>query len=93
MMIRTRESFAQVGQAMFGPTWQGPLQSALGINERTLRRFLAEDGPEIPEGVWRDMGKLCRDRAQQLILLADQIGAGGFQTQVNAAARPSPPRR
>jgi hypothetical protein len=92
-MIRTRESFANALQAIFGQTYLGPAGEALGINERTMRRFVADDGPEIPEGVWADLAVLCRAHAERLRLLADQMNGSGFQSQVSAGPRSIPRRQ
>lgn len=51
-----------VGEALFGSRWQTDLADALGVSDRTMRRWKA-DPSEIPETVWDDCRKLLSDRA------------------------------
>ena len=37
------DHLAAVGRALYGERWQTPLANDLNVNERTLRRWLAED--------------------------------------------------
>jgi hypothetical protein len=44
----------QIGEAIYGPTWQTDLSHAIGVSDRSMRRWAAGTD-EIPEGVWRDI--------------------------------------
>ncbi|KJC41495.1 hypothetical protein UP09_20615 [Bradyrhizobium sp. LTSP885] len=46
--------FIKIAILMFGGQWQSSLASELGINERTLRRFVAGTSP-IPVGIWNEL--------------------------------------
>lgn len=35
------EKMSKVGEAVYGSNWQSPLSRALGINDRTIRRYAA----------------------------------------------------
>jgi hypothetical protein len=49
------------GEKLFGEHWQSDLSGALGVNERSLRRWLSGQD-EIPEGVWADLLRLIETR-------------------------------
>jgi DNA-binding XRE family transcriptional regulator len=36
-----RETLIKTGEALYGPHWQRELARALGVNERTMRRWVA----------------------------------------------------
>jgi hypothetical protein len=44
-----------VGESIYGEEWQAPLSRDLGINERSMRRWVSGT-EEIPRGVWSDLG-------------------------------------
>lgn len=71
-MKLTQDHLRAVGEALYGPNWQTPLSEALGVADRTVRRWAAGDF-EIPDGVWADIGKLCRKRGLKLEKLACDI--------------------
>jgi hypothetical protein len=50
-----------VGEKLFGEHWQTNLSNALSVNERSLRRWLA-DQDEIPPGVWSDLLRIIETR-------------------------------
>jgi hypothetical protein len=50
-----------IGEKLFGQHWQSELSGALGVNERSLRRWLA-DQDEIPSGVWTDLRRIIESR-------------------------------
>ena len=55
----------EVGRALYGPRWQSDLARALGVSDRTVRRWAA--GEEQPRpGVYRDALRLVRERAEAL---------------------------
>ena len=72
-MNRTAATLRQVGEALFGPTWQTSLAAELGLADRTVRRMVAGDR-DIPAGVWDDIANLCRARAGALAGWADKLG-------------------
>lgn len=94
MMARTPATLERVGQALFGTTWLNQMAAELQINDRTLRHFMSERDP-IPDGVWRDVERLCRSRGELLISFADMLAStgGGFQTEVRSEMRRPAPRR
>ncbi len=54
-----------VGRALYGSRWQSELARALGVSDRTVRRWAA--GQEQPKaGVYRDVLVLVRERRGQL---------------------------
>ncbi len=64
-MTFTQDHLRAVGEALFGPLWQTPLSEALGVSDRTVRRWAAGDF-DIPEGVWADIAKVCKSRGAEL---------------------------
>lgn len=78
------------GKALFGPNWEGPLSQELGVNDRTMRRWMA-DPSSIPVGVWGDIVAVCRRRAETLNNLAASMGAD-FPSQVGQPLAPFPRR-
>jgi hypothetical protein len=62
MKIWTLNAF---GTALYGPRYQRELAAALGVNERTMRRWVAGDYPP-PEGVLADLRKLAAERVREL---------------------------
>lgn len=64
--------FSKIGEALYGPSWRNALADALGVAERTVRRW--QDGAsEIPDGVRADLAKLCRKHSAELAKIADQL--------------------
>lgn len=64
--------FSKIGEALYGPSWRAQLGNALGVAERTVRRW--QDGTSaIPEGLRADLAKLCRQHSAELAKLADQL--------------------
>ena len=51
----SKELLKRVGTFIYGEEWQAPLARDLGVNERSMRRWVAGTD-EIPRGVWRDLG-------------------------------------
>lgn len=64
-----------VGEALYGPSWQTPLSDALGVADRTIRRWVAGDF-EIPAGIWDELANLCDTRGTKLQALADKLRGG-----------------
>lgn len=53
------------GKALYGPRFQRELAEALGVNERTMRRWVAGD-TSPPESVLDDLRALVRERVALL---------------------------
>ena len=71
--------FADVGCALYGERWQTSISRALGVADRTVRRWIAgDDGP--PPGVWRELLTLVKSRRKALDALEERI--------ITAAAEP-----
>ena len=60
-----RNVIIQYGEALYGPRFQRELAAALGVNERTMRRWLAGDTVP-PDGVLDDLRDLVHDRIAEL---------------------------
>lgn len=71
-MARNSDALRIVGEALYGPSWQTDLSAQLEVADRTMRRWLSGD-TAIPDGIWFDLGKLCRNRSRALAKLADQL--------------------
>lgn len=56
-----RNTITQFGEALYGPRFQRELAEALGVNERTMRRWVAGD-TSPPESVLDDLKALVRER-------------------------------
>lgn len=70
--------FPEIGQSLFGPEWIAPLAGALGVSERTVRRWAGDPGA-IPRGVWGDLARMLRfeiDRLGDLRVSAASIALG-----------------
>lgn len=58
-----------VGAALYGSRWQSDLAAAIGVSDRTMRRWAAV--PEtVPAGAWADIRALCERRGQALLAIA-----------------------
>jgi hypothetical protein len=65
---------ASVGTTFYGEGehWIGRLAEDLGVNERTMRRWLASDS-EIPTRVWDDLINIAIGRAREIADLVPKI--------------------
>lgn len=45
----TRDQLRQAGVTMFGEQWQTPLAEALGVSDRTMRRWISGRFPIPPD--------------------------------------------
>lgn len=61
----------RVGQALWGTRWQTDMAEALGVSDRTVRRWVA--GERVPQGVWVDMIGIMDTRAAALNDLASTL--------------------
>ena len=61
----TPDLLREAGEALFGTLWQSELARALGVNDRTVRRWLA-GGNAIPVDVGIDLCALLNYRTLQI---------------------------
>lgn len=71
-MKLSHETLREAGEALYGPQWQTPLALALGVADRTVRRWAADEFT-IPAGIWPELAKLCRSRGRALERLAVKL--------------------
>lgn len=64
-----RNTIVQYGEALYGKNFQCALARALGINDRTMRRWMAGDTTP-PDSVLDDLQALVRERIALLRSLA-----------------------
>ena len=64
-----------VGRALYGRAWQRDLADALGVSERTVRRWVAGQPP--PPGAWADMARVAEGKAATLQGIARALSAEG----------------
>lgn len=57
---------ADIGEALFGDRWQRQLAEALGVNERTVRRWYAGTATPSP-GVYRELLAIAEKRKARLV--------------------------
>ena len=81
----------EFGIALYGPDWKADMQMLLGVEERTLRRWMADPGA-VPAGVTDELYQAAAERAQLLQRILAQKEESGFQRQVNATMRAPTPR-
>jgi len=67
-----RDRLIQVGEALYGPRFQRELAGALGVNERTMRRWVAGDF-DPPESLRADLLRLLKERRAGLTGLINNI--------------------
>lgn len=59
--MMTPDLLKAAGAALFGPRWPAELAAALGISDRTLRRWAAGQA-DIPAGIAGEIEQLLRQR-------------------------------
>ncbi len=64
-MTRSPETLRAIGLALYGNCFQSQLAEALGVSDRTMRRWLCGDS-SLPEGIWSDLADLCSGRASEM---------------------------
>ena len=61
----TPDLLRQVGEALYGERWQTPLSRALGVGDRTVRRWVSgEDRPN--PAIAGELADLMRDKKTSL---------------------------
>ena len=48
------ELLRRIGEKLYGSRWQTDLSNAIGVNDRSMRRWVSGED-RIPDGVWRDI--------------------------------------
>lgn len=66
-----------IGEALYGQAWQTALADALGVNQRTVRRWAAGTA-EMPDGVREEINTLLAERAGELHDLLGRFHGGSF---------------
>jgi transcriptional regulator with XRE-family HTH domain len=68
------ELLKAIGEALFGARWHAELAGALGVSDRTLRRWAAGQA-DIPAGIARDLAQIVRRRRTELDRALEQLDA------------------
>jgi len=55
--------FCLVGESLFGARWQTAMADELGVNSRTIRRWVSGDNA-VPESVQKELLEICEERQQ-----------------------------
>ncbi len=58
----------QYGRALYGARWQSLMADALGVNERTVRRW-GKGEYNVPDGVYDELRSIARAKAKELLAL------------------------
>jgi predicted transcriptional regulator len=62
----------EAGEALYGPRWQSEMAKAVGVTDRTVRRWVA-GADKLPSGVAFDLWRLCEDRMLLLDVVRDRL--------------------
>lgn len=65
---------SRAGVALFGARWQSELARALGVSDRTMRRWIHPDGANLAPGNVR--GKIAELLGERRREIADLLGSG-----------------
>lgn len=68
----TSAELREIGEALYGASWQSDLARGLSVSDRTVRRWAAGTHP-IGEGVRADLHRLMLSRANRLLDLATRL--------------------
>ena len=72
LLVNRRDLLCAVGRALYGPQFQTELARRLGVNKRTMRRWVA--GESVPETeVFDDLLALVDDQVVVLTELRDAL--------------------
>jgi hypothetical protein len=64
-MRLTSFTLRKAGFALYGEQWRSELARALGVTDRTIRRW-AQDEYSMPDGARQRIIELCRERVEML---------------------------
>jgi hypothetical protein len=70
----TPDLLHRVGEALFGERYQVALANALGVNDRTMRRWISGDSA-IPDTLCIDLFNLCLNREDVLRKIRNELVA------------------
>ena len=62
----------EAGEALYGSRWQSDMSRALGVSDRTVRRWVA-DSSAVPAGVYLDLLRITQEHAGALDALEQRI--------------------
>ena len=62
----------RTGKSLHGEQWQRPIAVDLGVNERTVRRWVARASP-VPDGIRAELLALVKAHGRRLADLADEL--------------------
>jgi hypothetical protein len=77
---------SDVGEALYGPRWQTDLSRALGVSDRTVRRW-ASGSDVVPDGVYFEMLSLLTEKAAEVDDTIVKINAMIERLKLAAAPR------
>jgi hypothetical protein len=83
--VTTPELIRAIGEALFGTRWQTDLGDHLGVNRRTVQRWLTGQDEPRP-GVWADLLKVLDERTRAALKLRRVIRERGKATQLLGSA-------
>lgn len=87
----TPDTLSRIGQALYGSRWQSELARALGVSDRTMRRWVVGQNP-IPDGVTKELESLRQEHIRQLQDLESELMGEAART-VGTASPKAPPHR
>ena len=61
----TPDLLREAGEALYGPLWQSELARALGVADRTVRRWIAGERP-VPAGLGPTLRGLLTDHGKAI---------------------------
>jgi hypothetical protein len=62
----------QIGEELFGSSWQAELSNRLNVADRSMRRW-ASGEDSIPPGIWREIYEYARGKWQTISYLNEQV--------------------
>ena len=55
----------EAGAILYGPRWQSEIARDLGVNDRTVRRWL-DGSSRVPDGIWPELHTLLKARGMAM---------------------------
>jgi hypothetical protein len=81
--MTSAELIKSVGPALFGRNWQSELADWLGMNRRTIRRWMSGEDEPRPV-VWAELLDITQERHAQLAELIEAIARAGKGLDMSA---------
>lgn len=75
----------QVGEVLFGASWQAELSAQISVSDRSMRRWASGQDP-IPPGVWRDIHFVAESKWVTIKYFDEEVKT----LLVNASLQPIP---